>query len=84
MKAFLPHMLEEKHGHIVTISSIAGKITASRLADYCASKFAAAGLHEALTQEFKPTETGVHFTNICPFVINTGMFAGLKSRYILS
>lgn len=81
LKAFLPHMLEEKHGHIVTISSLAGKITASRLADYCASKFAATGLHEALTQEFKTTETGVHFTNICPFVINTGMFEGAKSRF---
>ncbi|OQV21907.1 Epidermal retinol dehydrogenase 2 [Hypsibius exemplaris] len=81
LKAFLPRMLELKHGHIVTISSIAGKISAARLVDYCASKYAAVGLHEALVQEFRASETGVHLTNVCPFFINTGMFGGLKIRF---
>jgi all-trans-retinol dehydrogenase (NAD+) len=42
-------MVEKNHGHIVTIASAAGFVGASGLVDYCSSKFAAVGLHEALT-----------------------------------
>jgi all-trans-retinol dehydrogenase (NAD+) len=42
-------MLDANHGHIVTIASGAGLTGAAGLVDYCASKFAAVGLHEALT-----------------------------------
>lgn len=44
-------MLEHNHGHIVTIASGAGLGGVSGLVDYCSSKFAAVGLHEALTYE---------------------------------
>jgi all-trans-retinol dehydrogenase (NAD+) len=49
IKAFLPSMLENNHGHIVTIASAAGLTGLASLVDYCSSKFAAVGLHEALT-----------------------------------
>lgn len=49
LKAFLPAMLDNNYGHIVTIASGAGLTGASGLVDYCSSKFAAVGLHEALT-----------------------------------
>jgi len=42
-------MLHNNHGHIVTIASLAGLGGCSGLVDYCSSKFAAVGLHEALT-----------------------------------
>ncbi len=42
-------MLEHNHGHIVTIASAAGFAGMPLLVDYCSSKFAAIGLHEALT-----------------------------------
>jgi short-subunit dehydrogenase len=42
-------MLENNHGHIVTIASAAGFFGIPYLVDYCSSKFAAVGLHEALT-----------------------------------
>jgi all-trans-retinol dehydrogenase (NAD+) len=42
-------MLENNYGHIVTIASGAGLTGAAGLVDYCSSKFAAVGLHEALT-----------------------------------
>jgi all-trans-retinol dehydrogenase (NAD+) len=42
-------MLDNNHGHIVTIASGAGLTGAAGLVDYCSSKFAAVGLHEALT-----------------------------------
>jgi all-trans-retinol dehydrogenase (NAD+) len=49
LKAFLPSMLDTDHGHIVTIASSAGFFGTPYLVDYCSSKFAALGLHEALT-----------------------------------
>jgi short-subunit dehydrogenase len=42
-------MLEKNHGHIVTIASAAGLAGVPYLVDYCSSKYAAVGLHEALT-----------------------------------
>mgnify|MGYP002384810710 FL=1 len=42
-------MLENNHGHIVTIASAAGYLGVSYLVDYCSSKYAAIGLHDALT-----------------------------------
>eukprot|EP00042_Codosiga_hollandica_P023815 m.96339 g.96339 ORF g.96339 m.96339 type:complete len:326 (-) comp51324_c0_seq1:92-1069(-) len=82
IKAFLPDMLERNHGHIVTIASMAGHIGAPGLVDYCASKFGAVGLDEALRLEFrKLKKTGLHTTCICPSVIDTGMFDGFNIKY---
>lgn len=81
LKAFLPHMMTLNHGHIVTISSIAGRSPTARLVDYCASKYGALGLHESLAVELRALgKDGIQLTNICPFFINTGMFEGAKAR----
>ena len=48
MKTFLPDMIKNNSGHIVTIASIAGHIGACGLTDYCASKFGAVGFDESL------------------------------------
>lgn len=53
VKAFLPEMLEENKGHIVSIASLAGHVGISKLVDYCASKFAAVGFDEALRMELE-------------------------------
>lgn len=82
-KAFLPSMLERDHGHLVTISSAAGLIGVTGLADYSASKFAAFGFHEAIRMELRRRKSAVATTVICPFFINTGMFAGVKTRFPL-
>ena len=42
-------MIEKNHGHIVNIASGAGLVGVSGLVDYCSSKYAAVGLHDALT-----------------------------------
>lgn len=77
VKAFLPEMQAANHGHIVSIASLAGLGGVYRLTDYCGSKFAAVGFQEALSMELA-TEgyTGIRTTTVCPFFINTGMFAG--------
>ena len=41
-KAFLPSMIENDHGHICSIASSAGYFAVPKLAEYCASKAAAA------------------------------------------
>ena len=48
VKAFLPAMLEQDFGHVVTIASAAGMCGVPNLTDYCASKWAAMGFDEAL------------------------------------
>ena len=80
-KAFLPSMLENNHGQVVTIASSAGLFGVCGLGDYCASKFEAVGFDESLMMELGVTKkTGVHTTVVCPFFINTRMFDGVKTR----
>ncbi|XP_076307322.1 epidermal retinol dehydrogenase 2-like [Tachypleus tridentatus] len=79
-KAFLPDMISKDHGHLVSIASLAGLSGAVGLTDYCASKFAAVGFDESLKLEIKAgRHDGIKSTLVCPFFINTGMFAGATS-----
>jgi len=82
-KAFLPGMLQRDKGHIVTIASAAGLIGVTGLADYSASKFAAVGFDEALRMELRRSKSRVRTTVVCPFFIDTGMFAGVTTRFPL-
>jgi all-trans-retinol dehydrogenase (NAD+) len=80
-KAFLPAMLKRDAGHLVTISSAAGLIGITGLADYSASKFAVYGFHEAIRMELARRKSRVKTTVVCPFFIDTGMFRGVKTRF---
>jgi len=81
IKAFLPKMMEANDGHVVTIASAAGLGGVAGLVDYCASKFGAVGLAEALYMELRRVKkTGVKTTLVCPYYINTGMFDGVKTK----
>lgn len=82
-KAFLPGMLASGRGHIVTVASAAGLIGVRGLADYSASKFAAVGFDEALRMELAAARSPVGTTVVCPFFIDTGMFAGVSTRFPL-
>lgn len=79
-RAFLPDMLKRNRGHIVTIASAGGLVGVAKLADYCASKFAAVGFDDALRAELTKESPGVRTTVVMPFFINTGMFDGVKTR----
>lgn len=51
------------------------------LQDYCASKFGAVGFHESLTHELLAENlTGIKTTLVCPYIVDTGMFAGCEIR----
>ncbi|XP_038068935.1 17-beta-hydroxysteroid dehydrogenase 13-like [Patiria miniata] len=82
IRSFLPGMLEANDGHIVSIASMAGKQGSHRLTDYCASKFAAVGLHESLTDEIEKVyqRPGVQTTVVCPMFINTGLIHSISTR----
>ena len=83
VKAFLPGMYERNSGHVVTISSAAGLVGVTGLADYSASKFAAFGFHEAIRMEIRHQRKKIRTTVVCPFFIDTGMFAGVRTRFPL-
>lgn len=79
--AFLPAMTDGGEGHIVTMASAGGLVGVPGLSDYCASKFGAVGFHESLRSELRRTAPGVQTSLICPFFVDTGMFAGVRTRF---
>ena len=82
IREFLPAMMQRNSGHIVAIASLAGKVGCGGLADYNASKFAQYGFHEGLRIELKIQGKKIPVTTICPFFINTGMFAGVNTGWL--
>jgi len=68
-------MVPRRHGHIVNVSSAAGRIGFAYLATYCATKFGVVGLTEALRGELRGT--GVAASLVMPGVVRTELAAGL-------
>lgn len=58
-RAFIPEMKARRSGHIVNTSSVIGQLPHATFASYCASKFAVAGMSEALRMELAPFDVGV-------------------------
>ena len=70
--AVLPLMRERSAGHIVNVTSLAGRVAIAGQGAYAASKFAAEALTEILAAETKPF--GIRVTAIEPGVIVTPIF----------
>jgi NAD(P)-dependent dehydrogenase (short-subunit alcohol dehydrogenase family) len=68
--AALPHLLAKRHGRIINITSIGGKLSAPHLLPYNSAKFAAVGFSEGLRAEL--SGTGVTVTTIVPGLMRTG------------
>jgi all-trans-retinol dehydrogenase (NAD+) len=79
-KAFLPAMIRNGAGHIVTIGSASGLVGVAGLVDYAASKHAAIGFDESLRMELAEQAPGVRTTIVNPYFIDTGMFDGVRSK----
>ncbi len=80
-QAVLPGMMSRGRGHIVTIASASGLVGAANLVDYASSKHAAVGFDESLRLELRRQGHRIDTTVVCPYFVNTGMFAGAKSRF---
>ena len=73
-RALLPGMLERREGHIVLVSSLAGKLAPMRSALYSATKFGLRGFAAGLREDLRGSGVGV--TVVYPgFVSEAGMFA---------
>lgn len=68
-KAVIPGMVARKQGHIVNLSSIAGKQTYANGAVYCASKAAVEALSTGMRLDL--TQHGIKVTNIAPGAVET-------------
>jgi NADP-dependent 3-hydroxy acid dehydrogenase YdfG len=68
--AVIPHMLNKKSGHIVNISSVAGRVVFKAGSVYCATKHAVTAFSEGLRQEFSQ-RANIRVTCIEPGVVAT-------------
>jgi len=68
-KAVLPGMLARRRGHVVAISSVAGKVATPLRSGYAAAKFALHGFYDALRAEV--WKRGITVTVIVPGFIRT-------------
>jgi NAD(P)-dependent dehydrogenase (short-subunit alcohol dehydrogenase family) len=78
-KAVLPYFRERRAGHIIQVTSIAGRIGPAGRAPYAAAKFGVEGFSESLLKEIGPL--GIKVTIIEPGGFRTD-FAGSSTRGI--
>jgi NADP-dependent 3-hydroxy acid dehydrogenase YdfG len=72
VRTFLGGMREHRRGHVVTIGSIADRMTFPGNAAYAASKYGLRALHEVLRAELRGS--GVRVTLVSPGPVNTELW----------
>lgn len=77
--AVVPYMLEKKSGHIINISSVAGRIVFAGGSVYCATKHAIAALSEGLRKELSPTYN-IRVTCIEPGAVETELLGSITDE----
>ena len=80
--AVLPVMLEQERGHIVNVSSVAGRRVSKGSAVYSATKFAVRALSEGLRKELTP-EHGIRVTDVQPGAVATELPNTITDEAIL-
>jgi NADP-dependent 3-hydroxy acid dehydrogenase YdfG len=68
--AAIPHLVKQNSGHVVNISSVAGRVVFPAGSVYCATKFAIRAFSEGLRQELS-TRHNIRVTTIEPGVVET-------------
>ena len=77
--AVVPYMLEKKSGHIINVSSVAGRIVFAGGSVYCATKHAIAALSEGLRKELSPTYN-IRVTCIEPGAVETELLESITDE----
>jgi len=75
LRQFLPNMIEQKRGHIVSVCSASGILPIRCIAAYASTKHAVTGYMEALQDEIlhHPEKPDIKFTTAYPFYCKTEM-----------
>ena len=76
IQAVYKRMVEQGHGHIVNVASMAGLVPATNEGSYGMSKHAVVGVSRALRLEGEPR--GVKVSALCPGAIRTPILTGGK------
>jgi 3-oxoacyl-[acyl-carrier protein] reductase len=71
MRAFAPMMMDAKRGHIINISSLAGKNALPNGAAYAASKWGLNGLTYSVAEELRTHN--IRVSVVCPGSVNTSL-----------
>jgi len=77
-KIFSKIMEKKRKGHIIYISSIAGKIPIKNASVYCGTKFGIYGFGSSLTKELK--DNGIKICTILPGGINTPLWKKINYK----
>ncbi|ASA20734.1 SDR family oxidoreductase [Paenibacillus donghaensis] len=78
--AAIPYMEEQKAGHIINISSVAGHFAHSGGSVYSATKWAVRAISESLREEMAEDQTNVRVTIISPGAINTELLESVTDK----
>jgi NADP-dependent 3-hydroxy acid dehydrogenase YdfG len=77
--AAIPYMLDKKSGHIVNISSVAGRIVFAGGSVYCATKHAITAFSEGLRMELSP-RYNIRVTCIEPGAVSTELLETITDK----
>jgi 3-oxoacyl-[acyl-carrier protein] reductase len=77
-RAVIPHMIRQRSGKIVNISSIAGKEGNANMTAYCAAKAGIIGLTKALAEEV--AKYGIRVNCVCPALIETELVERMDTK----
>ncbi len=81
--AVIPHLKEQKSGHIVNISSVAGRVVFPSGSVYCATKHAVTAFSEGLRQELS-VRSNIRVTCIEPGVVETELLNTITDESLQS
>lgn len=82
IRAFVPHMVEKNHGHVLNTASMSGLSIVPGIADYVVTKHAVVALTETLRAELDASAPGVSATVLCPGIVRTPMSAAIESERV--
>jgi NADP-dependent 3-hydroxy acid dehydrogenase YdfG len=77
--AVIPHMIAKKSGHIVNISSVAGRVVFPAGSVYCATKHAVTAFSEGIRQELS-SRANIRVTCIEPGVVATELLNTITDK----
>ncbi|MET0280513.1 MAG: SDR family NAD(P)-dependent oxidoreductase [Steroidobacteraceae bacterium] len=78
IRAALPHLRRQGGGHVINITSIAGRAPGAASGMYSAAKYALEGMSAALAQEVAPL--GIHVTAVAPGAFRTDFLSAHSIR----